>query len=55
MSIVIIGEGKGGWGEQTCTQRISRAQELYVKVEVAVLGSPSLMVLNTVSADVKPH
>ena len=36
-------------------ERVSRDQELCVKVEVAVLGSPTLMVLNTVSADVQPH
>ena len=30
-----------------------RAQELCVKVEVAVLGSPSLIVLNMVSVDIK--
>ena len=32
----------------------NRGQELCVKVEVAVLGSPSLIVL-TVSVDVKQH
>ena len=37
-----------------CKATLNRAQELCVKVEVAVLGSPSLIV-PTVSVDVKQH
>ena len=41
-------------GTKTCVIVCARAQEIYVEIEVVVLGSPSLIVL-MVSVDVKQH